>query len=223
VNLEAFQPPATLFFDLVPPGNERVVRARFAFYGAGSSDGKPSFVREVDLKSPQNTRVPHSDGPRDELEIAAIPPGFYRVIVQAGDLIAYASSPGGNAPYYTYCDAELALSVPATGDLRRSVSLVPRAAVQIAAHDRGGRMLRAEAKLLDARGAPLEMSLSVKRNGIWQSLTALDESDYTTARSTLCNGSAVIELACKGYRPKRVDVAFESQRPLPIDVTLDAE
>lgn len=223
IDLELFHPPASVVFDLVPPGSARVQRARFLFYGADATDGKSSFVKEVDLKSPERTRAPRNIGSREEFEAAGIPPGFYRIVVQAGDLLGYASTPQGNSPYCEYCDAEVELSVPATGIVHQRVSLVPRSTLQIAARDRTGHGLPARAKLFDTRGAPIEMSLAAKRNGIWQSLTALDENDPTTVRSTLCSGPADIELSCPGFHTKRVKVSFDGQSALPIEVTLDPE
>jgi hypothetical protein len=223
VELEVFHPPAALVFDLVAPDDARVQRARFAFYGSEAGDGKPTFVQDIDLKSPQRTHAPRNSGPHEEFVAPGIPAGVYRIVVQAGELLGYASTPLGNVPYCEYCDAEAVVSVPATGEVRRSIHLVPRATAQIAAHDRTGRGLPARARLFDTRGAALEMSLAARKNGIWQTLTALDENDYTTVRSTLCSGPADIELSCPGYRPKRVKLAFEGQHALPIDVTLDAE
>jgi hypothetical protein len=223
LSLDAYAPPASVLFDVVPPGNERVYRARFTFYGFGSSDGKPSFVKEVDLKSPQREVVAHTNGARDELEIADVPMDSYRVVVQAGELIGYATSAHGNAPYFSYCDAEVALAVPATGRVRVTVNVAPRAAIQVAARDASGRMLHANAKLIDLAGTPVETSLAVKRNGILESMTALDDGDYTTIRSTLCSGSADLELACAGFRTKRVPVSLEGQHAPPIDVTLERE
>jgi hypothetical protein len=229
VELEVDHPPATILFDLVPPdgvGGARVQRARFVFHEPGadvSRENRPSLVVEVDLKSPQRTRAPRNVGPRDEFEIPGVSPGVYRVVVQAGEVLGYASTPLGNVPYCEYCDAEIPISVPATGEVHPSVALVARSTLAIAAHDRTGRGLPARAKLFDARGAALELSLAVRRNGISQSLTSLDETGYTSVRSTLCSGPAEIELSCNGYKTQRTRVTFEGQRALPIDVTLESE
>jgi hypothetical protein len=224
IDLEPYHPPATIFFDLASPTGESISRARFVFYGSDSIDGRPSFVKEVDLHPPQSTQAPRTQGTHDELPVAAVPQDTYRIVVQAGDLVGYATSPHGNVPYCSYCDSEIPLlAVPATGDLHLRLDLVLRSTIQILARDGSGKMLRAGAKLIDSSGALIESSLAVKRHGIWQSITALDETEPTTVRSTLCSGSADLELSCAGYRTKRVRVSFDGQHSPPIDVTMDRD
>ena len=81
----------------------------------------------------------------------------------------------------------------------------------------------ANAKLFDTSGAPLEMTLAVKRGGIYQTLTSLDKDAYTTVRAILCTGPAQLGLSAKGFRTKRLKVTFESAQPPPLDVLLDPE
>lgn len=159
------------------------------------------FALQGEAQPPELDRQLHctpasSSQPVKEFVLADVRPGPYRAVVFPGQPWNNELEPGSYIG--THCASEFVLTIPAQGELRQNVAADRRPALRLEFADAGGRRLSANCTLRDAAGAELPIVLVDPALGQPLVGHALSELGPTLLYTTICSGSALLQVESDG-------------------------